>query len=189
MYFCHICMYACKHMYITTLRARTHTHTHTHTHSLTLTYTHTHTQHQRERATSHVSVYGIHVHIHTRTHTHTLTHTLLYMSTDVIVCGPHVVEHVLGTLIPDTRGVAMARGDSRLSAATTVRDSGAHSPGFGSTSSRPSSAYSAFQRTTQLSEVDRVKRAFAKSKLACPLRCWACTCACACICIYIYIHR
>ena len=57
----------------------------------------------------------------------------------------------------------------RLSATTTVRGTGADSPLEATSSSRPSSAYSAFQRTSQLSEVDRVKRAFAKSRIPCPL--------------------
>ena len=57
----------------------------------------------------------------------------------------------------------------RLSASATVRASGADSPLGATPSSRPSSAYSAFQRTWQLSEVDRVKRAFAKSRIPCPL--------------------
>jgi len=62
----------------------------------------------------------------------------------------------------------------RMSAATTMRAGGTESPSLEETgmssTSRPTSAYSAFQRTQQLSEVDRVKRAFAKSKLPCPLR-------------------
>ena len=54
----------------------------------------------------------------------------------------------------------------RLSAGVSQR--APDSPG-GLASSRPGSAFSAFQRTVQLSEVDRVKRAFAKSRIPCPL--------------------
>ena len=62
---------------------------------------------------------------------------------------------------------------ARLSSATTRAGGGLDSPargrGGGVGSSRPSSAYSGTQRVLQLSEVDRVKRAFAKTRIPCPL--------------------